>query len=93
MDRTIRRAMTEGRFPLMVHCAASLSAAGAFWLRDRGPIAPGKRADIPVRDSIEGCRAQLVREGGVVADAAAFHARDPVAPVGRASGKGPSAAT
>jgi adenine deaminase len=56
-----------GAAPLAVYRAASLSAAEAFGLKDRGLIAPGKRADIVVIDSLEGCHAALVLAAGVVA--------------------------
>ena len=89
LDHMIRWAIAQGAPPLAVYRAASLSAAEAFGLRDRGLIAPGRRADIAVIDSLEGCHARLVLAGGVVADAAAFAARAPVAPVGRGSVKAP----
>ena len=69
--------------------AASLSAAEAFGLKDRGLIAPGKRADIVVIDSLEGCHAALVLAGGVVADDAAFAGRATTEPVARNSVKAP----
>ena len=43
-------------------------------LKDRGLIAPGRRADIVALDSLAGCHARLVLAGGRVADAAAFAA-------------------
>jgi adenine deaminase len=85
LDHMIRSAIAMGCPPLAVYRAASLSAAEAFGLKDRGLIAPGRRADIAVIDSLEGCRASLVLAGGVVADAAAYAARDLVPPVGRGS--------
>ncbi|MEE4347950.1 MAG: adenine deaminase C-terminal domain-containing protein, partial [Paracoccaceae bacterium] len=69
---------------------ASLSAAEAFGLKDRGLIAPGKRADIVALDSLEDCHAQLVLCGGVQVTDAAFAARPSVPPVGRASVKAPT---
>ena len=42
----IRTLIALGAPPLAVYRAASLSAARAFGLRDRGLIAPGRRADI-----------------------------------------------
>ncbi len=89
LDHMIRTAIALGADPLAVYRAASLSAAEAFGLKDRGLIAPGKRADIVVLDSLESCRARMVLAGGVVADAAAFAARGTVAPVGRQSVKAP----
>jgi adenine deaminase len=89
LDYMIRTAITLGCPPLAVYRAASLSAAEAFGLKDRGLIAPGKRADIVVIDSLESCRASMVFAGGRLADAAAFAARGTVAPVARASVKAP----
>jgi len=87
IDHMIRTAIALGAPPLAVYRAASLSAAEAFGLKDRGLIAPGKRADIAVIDSLEGCHASLVLAGGVVADAAAFAARGATEPVARHSVK------
>jgi adenine deaminase len=87
LDYMIRTAIQLGAPSLAVYRAASLSAAEAFGLKDRGLIAPGKRADIVVIDSLEGCHASLVLAGGVVADDAAFAARGTVEPVARHSVK------
>ncbi|MGZ3217365.1 adenine deaminase [Paracoccus sp. T5] len=89
LDYMIRRLIALGTSPLAAYRAASLSAAEAFGLKDRGLIAPGLRADIVAIDSLEGCHAQMVLTGGRVADDAAFAARGTVAPVGRASVKAP----
>ncbi|SDF14549.1 Adenine deaminase [Salipiger thiooxidans] len=89
LDYMIRTMIALGTPPLAAYRAASLSAAEAFGLRDRGMIAPGKRADIVAVDSLEGCHAQLVLAGGAKAGDAAFAARGTVAPVGRASVKAP----
>ncbi|MCA3439802.1 MAG: adenine deaminase, partial [Rhodobacter sp.] len=89
LDYMIRTAIALGAPPLAVYRAASLSAAEAFGLKDRGLIAPGKRADIAVIDTLEGCHASLVLCGGVVAGDAAYAARRIVAPVARQSVKVP----
>jgi adenine deaminase len=89
LDYMIRTAIALGAPPLAVYRAASLSAAEAFGLKDRGLIAPGKRADIAVIDSLEGCHASLVLCQGVVADDAAFAARGATEPVARRSVKAP----
>jgi adenine deaminase len=89
LDHMIRWAIAQGADPLAVYRAASLSAAEAFGLKDRGLIAPGKRADIAVIDSLAGCHASMVLAGGVVADAAAFAARQTIPPVARHSVKAP----
>lgn len=87
LDYMIRELIRLGCPPLAVYRAASLSAAEAFGLKDRGQIAPGKRADIVVLDDIADCRAMLVLSGGVVMDEAAFAARTVTPPVGRGSVK------
>ncbi len=89
LDYMIRTAIALGASPLAVYRAASLSAAEAFGLKDRGLIAPGKRADIAVIDGLETCHAALVLAGGVVADEAAFAARGVTEPVARQSVKAP----
>jgi adenine deaminase len=89
LDYMIRTLIALGTPPLAAYRAASLSAAEAFGLKDRGLIAPGKRADIVALGSLEACDAQLVLCGGVVADGAAFAARGMVEPVGRGSVKAP----
>ena len=87
LDYMIRTAIGMGAPPLAVYRAASLSAAEAFGLKDRGLIAPGKRADIVVIDSLEGCHASRVFVHGVEATDAAFAARRQTAPVARNSVK------
>jgi adenine deaminase len=89
LDYMIRTAIGLGAAPLAVYRAASLSAAEAFGLKDRGLIAPGKRADIAVIDTLAGCHASLVLCRGVVVDEAAFAARGQVEPVARGSVKAP----
>jgi adenine deaminase len=89
LDYMIRTAIALGCPALAVYRAASLSAAEAFGLKDRGLIAPGKRADIAVIDSLEGCHATMVLAGGVEVTEAAFAARATTAPVARNSVKAP----
>ena len=89
LDYMIRELIRLGSSPLAVYRAASLSAAEAFGLKDRGQIAPGKRADIVAVGSLEACDAQIVLAGGTVLSEAAFSARETVAPVGRGSVKAP----
>ncbi|MCB2125723.1 MAG: adenine deaminase, partial [Rhodobacteraceae bacterium] len=89
LDYMIRTLIARGCSPLAVYRAASLSAAEAFGLKDRGQIAPGKRADIVAVDSLEDCHARLVLCAGRLADAAAFAARPTLPPVGRHSVRAP----
>ena len=87
LDYMIRSLIAMGRPVLAVYRAASLSAAEAFGLKDRGLIAPGKRADVVALDSLEDCRASLVLCGGVVVGEDAFAARETIAPPARRSVK------
>jgi adenine deaminase len=89
LDWIIRTAIALGADPLAVYRAASLSAAEAFGLKDRGLIAPGKRADIAVIDSLIGCQVSAVYAGGVEVTEAAFAARQTIPPVARHSVKAP----
>ncbi len=85
LDYMIRRLIELGVEPIAAYRAASLSAAEAFGLKDRGMIAPGKRADIVALDSLTGCHAQMVWAAGRRVEEAAFAAREEIAPVGRNS--------
>ncbi|MBI1171644.1 adenine deaminase [bacterium] len=89
LDYIIRTAISLGAPPLAVYRAASLSAAEAFGLKDRGLIAPGKRADIAVIDGLESCRVSAVLAAGRLVSKAAFAARTEIAPVARHSVKAP----
>ncbi|WP_413872643.1 adenine deaminase [Albidovulum sp.] len=89
LDYMIRTLIAKGCSPLAAYRTASLSAAEAFGLKDRGQIAPGRRADIVAVDSLEGCHARLVFCAGRVADAAAFARRGDLPPVGRDSVRAP----
>ncbi len=85
LDYMIRTLIALGAPVLAVYRAASLSAAEAFGLKDRGLIAPGKRADIVVLDDLEDCRPELVICGGQQVGDAAFTAREVIPPVARNS--------
>ena len=87
LDYIIRTAIALGAPPLAAYRAASLSAAEAFGLKDRGLIAPGKRADIAVIDTLADCRVSMVFAAGVQVTAAAFAARQEIPPVARHSVK------
>ncbi|WP_313135439.1 adenine deaminase [Paracoccus jeotgali] len=85
LDAMIRRLIGHGCDPLAVYRAASLSGAEAFGLKDRGQIAPGKRADIVVLSDVESCAVARVFCGGVEATPDAFRGRTSPAPVGLGS--------
>ncbi|WP_417523612.1 adenine deaminase [Marinovum sp.] len=89
LDYMIRRLIEKGVSPLAAYRAASLSAAEAFGLKDRGLIAPGLRADIVALDSLEDCRAARVFCAGQEVTEAAFAARTTIDVVGRHSVKAP----
>lgn len=89
LDYMIRHAISKGTSPLAVYRAASLSAAEAFGLKDRGHIAPGKRADIVAVRSLAACDAVRVWSNGVEATESAFAARQIVPTIGRGSVKAP----
>lgn len=89
LDYMIRSLIAMGTPVLAAYRAASLSAAEAFGLKDRGLIAPGLRADLVALDSLESCRARAVFCAGRRVDAAAFAARDALDPIGRRSVRAP----
>ena len=87
IDHMIRKAIASGASPLAVYRAATISAARAFGLKDRGLIAPGKRADMVIIDSLEECRASKVYVGGREVNEDRFDARGTVEPIARNSVK------
>ncbi|MBB3966904.1 adenine deaminase [Rhizobium metallidurans] len=82
LDYMIRTAIKNGVEPLAIYRAASISAARAFGLRDRGLVAPGWRADLAILDSLENCKAEMVFSAGRKVTPELFETRKPIAPVG-----------
>jgi adenine deaminase len=66
LDYLIRLAIAEGLDPITAIQMATLNATEWFRLRDRGAIAPGKRADLVVFSRLEDFRAEMVLAGGVL---------------------------
>jgi len=87
LDHMIRTLIAMGCSHLAAYRAASLSAAEAFGLKDKGQIAPGKLADIVVLDSLAACEVQRVYCRGIEVCDANFATRGTVAPLGRKSVK------
>ncbi len=66
LDHLIRLAVAEGLDPVTAIRMATLNAAEWFRLRDRGAIAPGKRADLVVFSNLKDFRAEMVFAGGTL---------------------------
>ena len=66
LDHLIRLAVAEGLDPITAIRMATLNAAEWFRLRDRGAVAPGKRADLVVFSNLKGFRAEMVFAGGAL---------------------------
>jgi len=66
IDYMVRLAVAEGLNPVTAIRMATLNAAEAFGLKDRGAIAPGRRADLVVTPSLEDFRAVQVFSGGTL---------------------------
>ena len=82
LDYLIRHAIELGIAPDDAYRAATWSAARAFGLRDRGLVAPGKRADLVLLSNYEQCRVHTVISAGRVVTPELFAQRNKVAPVG-----------
>lgn len=82
IDHMIRWTIAQGVAPAHVYRVASWSGANAFGLRDRGLVAPGKRADLALLSDYEGCRVAHVVAGGRLVTPDMFASRAKVNPVG-----------
>jgi len=67
LDHLVRLAIAEGLDPITAIQMATLNTAEWFHLRDRGAIAPGKRADLVIFSSLKDFRAEMVFSGGMLA--------------------------
>ena len=69
IDNHLRMLVKAGIDPIMALSMATLNCAECYKLEDRGALAPGKRADIVLFDSLEDFHAQMVFiEGKKVAE-------------------------
>jgi adenine deaminase len=64
IDHLVRLVVTEGISPLLAIRMGTLNTAEHFRLRDRGAVAPGRRADLVVFDDLDALRARAVYVGG-----------------------------
>jgi adenine deaminase len=87
IDHMIRTLIELGRPLHHVYRTATRSAANAFGFRDRGMIAPGRRADIVLVSDLAACSVEQVISAGRIVDDALFATRRSVAPVGLSSMK------
>jgi adenine deaminase len=82
LDHMIRWTIAQGVEPAHIYRVASWAGANAMGLRDRGLVAPGKRADLALLSDYEGCRVKHVIVGGKLVTPELFAARTRIPPVG-----------
>jgi adenine deaminase len=64
IDFMVREAIAFGLDPIIAVQMATLNTAECFGLRDRGAIAPGRRADLLICDDLHSLRPRQVYAGG-----------------------------
>lgn len=82
VDYLIRRAIRAGVPVAHAYRTASWSAAQGFGLRDRGVIAPGRRADIVLLNDLASCDVNSVISAGRIVTPGLFDNRILPAPIG-----------
>jgi len=82
IDHALRLAIANGAPAIPAYRAATLGAATAFGLADRGMIAPGRRADILLIDDLEAVAVSDVVANGRLVEPGLFAHRDHPEPVG-----------
>lgn len=82
LDHLIRSSIRAGVDPGDAYRAATWSAARAFGLRDRGLVAPGKRADLVLLSHYEQCTVDTVISAGRIVQPELFTQRTPIKAVG-----------
>ena len=75
VDAAMRNAIAAGAPALAAYRAASLGAATAFGLDDRGVVAPGYRADLVLLDDLEAVAVSQVVCGGRLVEPELFAGR------------------
>ncbi|WP_040948914.1 adenine deaminase [Gorillibacterium massiliense] len=74
IDHIVRLAIAKGLDPIMAVQMATINAAEAFRLQDRGAIAPGFAADFVLLDDLRSVAIHSVYKGGIcVAEKGAVH--------------------
>lgn len=66
LDHVLRRAINLGMRPMQALQAATINPARRLRLADRGAIAPGRRADLLLVDSLEAFQVSMTMSGGRV---------------------------
>jgi adenine deaminase len=89
IDHAIRVAIRAGAPVIACYRAATLGAALAFGLADRGIVAAGRRADLALVDDLAAVTVADVVCGGRVVEPALFESRCHPAPPGRGSVRRP----